>query len=70
MTKEQICCIKDGLSRQKLFIAEALEKENEQLRQQIEKMRCCANCKHSIYYACELKECDNLDRWELADENN
>ena len=36
MTKEQIRCVKDGLSRQKLYIAlgciEELEKENEELR--------------------------------------
>lgn len=36
MTKEQIQCVKDGLSRQKLYIAlgciEELEKENEELR--------------------------------------
>lgn len=39
MTKEQICCVKDGLSRQKLFIAleciELLEKENEEIKQQV-----------------------------------
>ena len=36
MTEEQIQCVKDGLSRQKLYIAleciEELEKENEQLQ--------------------------------------
>ena len=36
MTEEQIQCVKDGLSRQKLYIAleciEELEKENEELR--------------------------------------
>lgn len=36
MTEEQIRCVKDGLSRQKLYIAleciEELEKENEQLQ--------------------------------------
>lgn len=49
--------------------------ENEQLKQQIEKMKCCTNCAHfkeyddypDLYYACELKECDNLDRWELVE---
>ncbi|MEE1038381.1 MAG: hypothetical protein U0K95_04370 [Eubacterium sp.] len=43
MTEEQIRCVKDGLSRQKLYIAlgciEELEKENEQLKQQIAKMK-------------------------------
>lgn len=56
-----------------------LFKENERLKQQIEKMKCCVNCTHfrgyneysdNVYYACELKECNNLDKWELTDENN
>lgn len=46
---------------------ESLEKENKELKQQIEKMKCCGNCKHwkwkdgedlaeeeGVYY-CELK---------------
>lgn len=40
MTKEQIRCVKDALSRQKLFNAleciELLEKENEQLKQKLD----------------------------------
>lgn len=40
MTKEELWCVKDGLSRQKLYKAlesiEFLEKENEQLKQQLE----------------------------------
>ena len=39
MTEEQIRCVKDGLSRQKLYIAlgciEELEKENEQLKARV-----------------------------------
>lgn len=80
MTEEQIWGVKEGLSRQKLFIAlgciEHLEKENKQLKAQIEKMKCCNNCKHfkeydeytdNVYYACVLEKCDNLDNWELAE---
>lgn len=70
MTKEELLLEREVMER--IIIGEQieidrLEKEIKELRQQIEKMRCCANCKHSIYYACELKECGNLDRWELAE---
>lgn len=45
------------------------------LENQIEKMKCCGNCTHfkeyneytdNMYYACELKECQDLENWELA----
>lgn len=43
MTEEQIQCVKDGLSRQKLYIAlgciESLEKENEELKEENEHIR-------------------------------
>ena len=49
----------------------SFEKENEQLKQQIEKMKCCNNCK---LYQCEkwknneinyhFNKCEN---WELAE---
>lgn len=54
---------------------EKLKKENKQLRQQIEKMRCCENCKHFIKnfestifttLSCEVKNCNDKDKWELA----
>lgn len=52
-------------------IFSSFEKENEQLKQQIEKMKCCNNCK---LYQCEkwknneinyhFNKCEN---WELAE---
>lgn len=37
-----------------------LKKENKQLKQQIEKMKCCENCKHHSFWGNELK-CNLLD---------
>lgn len=72
MTEEQIRCVKDGLSRQKLYIAlgciEELEKENEQLKQQNAKMKCCYLCKS--VYNCAFADVFNFhccDKWELAE---
>lgn len=56
-----------------------LKKENKQLKQQIEKMKCCENCKHHSFWGNELK-CNLLDydtefeclksknKWELINE--
>ena len=56
-----------------------LETENEQLKQQIERMKCCENCKHHSFWGNELK-CNLLDyntefeclksknKWELINE--
>ncbi len=54
-----------------------LEKENEQLKQLIEKLKKCGNCKHSRYlcqssYALICKFTDyfcekTCDKWELAE---
>lgn len=57
-----------------------LQKENEQLKQQVEKMKCCGNCKHyqfqndAGYYTCtkdgkrngkNYRSCEfNLEKWE------
>ena len=50
--------------------------ENEQLKAQNLKMRRCVICKHfkeynkgtdNYYYTCDLEECNNLDKWELAE---
>ena len=55
-----------------------LKEENEQLKQQIEKMKCCENCKYHSFWGDELK-CNFLDydagfdclksksKWELAE---
>lgn len=54
--------------------AKEMQRENEQLKQQNAKLRCCVNCKHfkayneytdNVYYACELEKCDDLDNWEF-----
>lgn len=53
-----------------------LEKENKQLKVQIEKMKCCENCKHHSFWGNELKcnlfdydtelEClKSKNKWEL-----
>ena len=73
MTKEQIRCVKDGLSRQKLYIAlgciEELEKENEELKQQNAKMKCCHSCKsHKLNNLKNCQTCDNnYSNWEFAE---
>lgn len=48
-----------------------IEKENEQLKQQIEKMKCCNNCK---LYQCEKWKNNEInyhfnkcEKWELAE---
>lgn len=46
---------------------------NEQLRQQIEKMKCCGNCKHYCindedeFDCCRSYNCTKFDKWELAE---
>lgn len=53
-----------------------LVRENNQLKDQIEKMKCCENCKHKISEIdrCELLMytmnaclCKNKDKWELKE---
>ena len=55
-----------------------LEKENAELKVQIEKMKCCENCKHHCFWGNELNcrtlsydeelECmKTRNKWELAD---
>ena len=48
-----------------------LEKENKQLKAQIEKMKCCENCKHSYhdrYHTLQcIRNCINFDKWEIAE---
>lgn len=49
------------------------KKENEQLKQQIEKMKCCTNCKHYCindedeFDCCRSYNCTKFDKWELAE---
>lgn len=48
-----------------------IEKENTELKAQIEKMKCCQNCNHHV----TGKDCNELcfekfEKWELYDETN
>ena len=46
-----------------------LEKENAKLKVQVEKMKCCANCKNYIdskFNTCDIRYgCKNLSKWLL-----
>lgn len=52
---------------------EELEKENVELKEQIEKMKCCENCRHysRTYEHCysydEYQNCKSLSNWRLAE---
>lgn len=46
---------------------EQIIKENWELKEQIEKMKCCHNCKH-FHFSCTHDDCYNLEEWELADQ--
>lgn len=52
---------------------EELEKENAELKEQIEQMKCCENCRHysHTYGHCysydEYQNCKSLSNWSLAD---
>lgn len=52
---------------------EELEKENAKLKEQIEKMKCCENCRHysHTYGRCysydSYQNCESLSNWSLAD---
>lgn len=55
-----------------------IKKENAELKAQIEKMKCCENCRHNYFDNEEIRHCDVLnqhqmvvfkkcDKWELAE---
>ena len=52
---------------------EELEKENAELKEQIEQMKCCENCRHysHTYGHCysydSYQNCESLSNWRLAD---
>ena len=50
--------------------AETDRKTIADLEAQIEKMKCCQNCKHHYFMGndleCKLIDCDNNESWELA----
>jgi len=43
-------------------------KENTELKKQIEKMKCCRNCKHASFLDdtcdCKVKNCKRYSKWE------
>ena len=49
---------------------EKVGNKNNELKKQIEKMKCCQNCKHHYFMGndleCKLIDCDNNESWELA----
>ena len=51
-----------------------LEKENAELKAQIEKLKCCENCRFSIFdtddlcvVGCNAGKCFNHEKWELQE---
>lgn len=67
MTKLKIDYKESLLNAQKCITQ--LEKENAELKEQIEKMKCCGNCNnymHRIDHRCNT-ECKDLSRWELKE---
>ena len=82
--RDDVCTIPYAYSAQKLEKAhldglvegrKELEKENEELKQQIEKMKCCQNCKYG-YKKIREEPCCNckhipsdrkIDKWELKE---
>ena len=73
MTKEE-CEIETSkaIMEMRNQIAE-LEKENAELKEQIEKMKCCENCRYysRTYEQCysydSYQSCTSLSNWRLAD---
>ena len=50
------------------IIDEAVNLATKELQAQIEKMKCCRNCKYDGGLVCLYKtDCKNRDKWELAD---
>ena len=75
MTKDEIkdkisMALKDPILQQGL---ELICKESAELKEQIEKMKCCENCSHysRTYGGCysydEYQSCTSLSNWSLAD---
>ena len=51
---------------------EEAEKENAELKQQVDKMKCCENCKHDVLHYiinsfCPCDVCNDNDKWELKE---
>lgn len=52
---------------------QSLQKENQRFQEQIEKMKCCTNCKHYCinnedeFDCCRSYDCAKFDKWELKE---
>ena len=75
MTKDEMkdkisMALKDPILQQGL---EFICKENEELKEQIEQMKCCENCRYysRTYGHCysydSFQDCKSLSNWSLAD---
>ena len=75
MTKDEMkgkisMALKDPILQQGL---ELICKENAELKEQIEKMKCCENCRHysrtyGYCYSCDsYQSCTSLSNWSIAD---
>lgn len=82
MTKDEMkdkisMMLKDPILQQELEVIcknlAEFEKENAELKEQIEKMKCCENCRHysHTYGHCysydSYQNCKSLSNWSLAD---
>ena len=72
--QDEKTCFKDGFDdgfNMAYKELELFEKENEQLKEQIKKMKRCENCKHSYhdrYHTLQcMYNCINFDKWEVAE---
>ena len=72
---DQYCNLFKGYKNCDKYDCEVLKilKENEQLKAQIEKMKCCTNCKHYCinnedeFDCCRSYDCAKFDKWELKE---
>ena len=76
MTEYEIKRLEDRI-RELWNEKEDLLKENAELKQQIEKRKCCENCKHKksevdrcelLMYSLNACLCKNKDKWELKND--
>lgn len=62
---------KESMERQFIYELNKSIHNEVLLREQIEKMKNCANCKHRRFYGneaeCKIGYCNNNEKWELAE---
>lgn len=59
----------DKCLAQKIQYIKELQKENTELKNQIEKMKCCANCKYQCQFLYQIADClkNGLFKWEILE---